>query len=188
MRGSWVVIVLVGCADSLEAPASPEPIRIENHTTYNNNFFAAAAPTSTTVTAMQVTPAETTPLPTSRPEPVAPTPRMSSEVGTFCACVASPPPLPDDRRNLASTGVASCDRYIDRLESLERCQMSMSWANTTTGQEAFTRLFDSNDMMRRTWRRAATTAVGRANMEDICPSSMKQIESSFASSCQQISK
>jgi hypothetical protein len=142
-------------------PLSP-PVHIENNYNYNNNFYVASVTTAARSTWVSAPP-------------------VSSPVATLCACVASPPPPPEDRSNLPSTGVASCDRYITRLEALERCEMTQPWASSAGA--AFERMTASNDLMRRNYQRAATSSIGRANLEDSCPVALKQIESAFADQC-----
>jgi hypothetical protein len=158
-------IIACGAIDE-PAPSVPLVQHISYNTSNTTNVYGAAplvlapAPQPAPFYGSQVDSTPASP----------PAPQVEAQVG---APAAEAVPTRDPQ----TTGVPVCDAYLARLEICTRRMLS------SQGEPMQRRFQESFDLMRRNWRRAAQTGVGRESLVDSCETSLRMYNESMKGHC-----
>ncbi len=167
MRLAVLMLSMTACvADEVETPpAVVQNIQYDTHVSNVTNV--------TNVTKVP-SPSELAPSPTLTPPPPPRTAAQGVEV--------LPPPHATTplTRDVAPVGIAACDDYLARLET---CSTRMLSRSSRVSSEAMPRLTGAFDMMRRSWRRAATIPSSRWQLAETCADARRYYDSSIGTSC-----
>lgn len=160
--GALACVLLAACADDdAMTPPATSPNVVQNNT-YNNVTYQMNVTTASTNDASA--PSSGASAASIGDVPVATTPLPALDAGAA--------------RDTASTGIASCDAYLARVETCSRRMLP----NNGESNAAFHRITSSLDTTRRAWRGLAQSASS-TSLARTCTDAMRSYNESLSNYC-----